>query len=322
MIGRLNYIGLKTCDVVQCPECGFISFDEIPDSATTVRGCEINYCLKNISDNKKRVLKGHKRGYRRGGYFARNYMPKLFQPGQALNILEIGAGIGYFSQGIKYHYPDSNIHYVDIVEELVSFYKDFFDCEAEAGEFSESMFAGKKFDLIIARDLIEHLRDPLTFFKDVNKKLKDGGYFFFITPNGRENIWEVNQRYLKTGEESLILQNHYHYYLPESLDGFLRESGFEKAIAFKYGLKYHRRGFGHKEMESFTSYELPDTSLKFDKDISTDYLQHDKNEVLNSICSGNGFISRLYSSITDSPKQICDYYDFKGHVFFVIAKKI
>jgi hypothetical protein len=45
-------------------------------------------------------------------------------------------------------------------------------------------------------------------------------------------------------------------------------------------------------------------------------------KVLNSILSGNGLILRLYSSIAERPKQVCDYYGFKGHGFFVIAKKI
>jgi SAM-dependent methyltransferase len=276
VVSRMNYIGLQTCDVVQCGDCGLISFDPVPDVEVTTRGCELNRILQYSRSSKHRILRGHLRSYRRGGHFARHYLRKIFDRDDRINILEVGAGSGYFSQGVKKFFPNARIHYLDIVKEVVDRYKAAFDCEAVAGEFSVASFGGKRFDLIIARDLIEHLTDPAAFFRDVNASLTDGGYFFFITPNGREDLWESSQRYLARDEASLCHQNHYHFYLPETLDRLLETGGFEKRIFFKWGLKWHRRGFGHETMTRFPPIRQPDTSLLANKQLLEDYTEHER----------------------------------------------
>ncbi|HEY3487841.1 MAG TPA: class I SAM-dependent methyltransferase [Gammaproteobacteria bacterium] len=321
VVSRINYIGLQTCDVVQCMNCGLISYDPIPDLEITARGCELNRILQYTRSSKSRILLGHLRSYRKGGYFARHYLQKIFNRRDRINILETGAGSGYFSQGIKKVFPNANIHYLDIVQDVVDRYKAAFECEAVAGEFSAASFRGKKFDLIIARDLIEHLSNPTEFFRDVNASLTANGYFFFITPNGRENLWESSQRYLEKDEASLDYQNHYHFYLPETLDRLLDIAGFEKKIFFKWGLKRHRRGLGHRRITSFPPIQLPDTGLLANKQLLTEYTDHDKNDVFNSWLHGNGLFSSIYSRIVDRLKERVDYYDFKGHEFFVLAGK-
>jgi SAM-dependent methyltransferase len=299
-----------------------MSFDPVPDSATTSRGCELFRMLQYGRFSKQKILKGHMRSYRRGGYFALHYLRKIFDKGARLNILEVGAGSGYFSQGIKKFFPDSNIHYLDIVQAVVDRYKTDFDCEAVAEEFSATSFGNKKFDLVIARDLIEHLTDPAEFFRNVSASLSAGGYFFFITPNGREDLWESSQRYLTRDEASVQYQNHYHFYLPETLDTLLELGAFEKCVSFKWGLKRHRRGYGHKQWTNLPpARPQPDPALMNDKRVLVEYTDHDKNEVFNSPLHGNGLISRFYSRIVDRPKQRVDYHDYKGHEFFVLARK-
>jgi SAM-dependent methyltransferase len=322
LVSRINYIGLQTCDVVQCMNCGLMSFDPVPDAEVTTRGCELNCILQYARFSKRKIFRGHLRSYRRGGYFARRYLRKIFDSNQRLNILEVGAGSGYFSQGVKKFFPNANIHYLDIVKEVVDRYKVAFECEAVAGEFSADSFQGKRFDLIIARDLIEHLTDPAAFFQHVNASLTATGYFFFITPNGREDLWESGQRYLARDEASTRYLNHYHFYLPETLDRLLDAGGFEKRIYFKWGLKRYRKGFGYKQLTNFAPVHLPDTSLLANKQLLVEYTDHDKNEVFNSWLHGNGLLSRLYSKFVDRPRGTVDYYDFKGHEFFVLAKKI
>ena len=41
----------------------------------------------------------------------------------------------------------------------------------------------KKFDIITAFDVIEHVLDPLNFLRKLKKKLKKNGIIFVYTPN-------------------------------------------------------------------------------------------------------------------------------------------
>ena len=47
----------------------------------------------------------------------------------------------------------------------------------------EKINLGKKFELIIAGELIEHLSNPGLFLENMRKHLKDGGFLIITTPN-------------------------------------------------------------------------------------------------------------------------------------------
>lgn len=48
---------------------------------------------------------------------------------------------------------------------------------------AETIDLWKKFDVIVAWDLIEHLENLWNFLENIKKHLKPGGYFLFNTPN-------------------------------------------------------------------------------------------------------------------------------------------
>ncbi len=321
IVGRLTYASLGEWDVVQCPRCGLISFDEMPDTDIIREGGERLYLMHQSSHSRKRFLRFFSRTYRRGGHFAQRYL-KRFYDRDSLSILECGADNGYFSQGVRKIFPNAEVHYLDIVEDLKTYYYEHFVCEAVAGEFSGELFPTEKFDLVIARDILEHVRDPMKFLRDANQVLCPGGYFFFITPNGLEDFWLCSQRYKYNKEATLIWQNHFHYYLPQTLDRMLDSAGFAKQIAFKWGLRHHRKGLGHKEMPDLPAQEFPELSGEVPSEKPSDKWRHATTEVTGSVMHNLGPISRLYSLLHDRQNQRCDYYDSKGHEFFVIARKV
>ncbi len=51
------------------------------------------------------------------------------------------------------------------------------------GELKNAHFADDFFDLVTARQLIEHLPDPIGFVQEITRILKPGGRFVVITPN-------------------------------------------------------------------------------------------------------------------------------------------
>lgn len=320
VVGAVNYIGLGRYDVLQCEKCGLASFDPMPDASIFSKGYGLYYQHKQQNFTRKQILQRFQRDYRRGGYFARTYLRKYI-PNKPLDILEVGAGNGYFSQGVKYTFPGSAITYIDIVEDLCKYYKMHFECSTIAGEFSAALFPQKKYDIVIARDLIEHLTDPHQFMLDVNAVLKPGGLFYFITPNGRENLWMTNQRFIHGKNESLIMINHVHYFLAGVLDRLLEKTGFEKLLGFKWGLKGYKKGLGHRQFTKFPKQKMPSMDSHAPVRLSSDLWKHDPSDITSSRLHGLGVISRLYSSIRDIPYGRCDFYEDKGRQFFVLAQK-
>lgn len=320
LVGKMNYIGLEKYQVLQCPDCGLIAFDPLPTSDIIAEGCSLLYQLQQSSESPKKILRGFSRSYRRGIRFARKYLKPILSP-TPLAILEVGAGDGYFSEGVSKVYPGSKVTYVDVVEDLGKYYQAHFDCETYTGEFNAKVVPENSLDLIIIRDLLEHLKDPVEFLKDAYKSLKPGGLIFFITPNGREDIWPCFQRYKHTGEEYVIFLNHFYYYLPETLDRLLADTGFSKLRAFKFGLKHHRQGLGHKEIEEFPPQEIPEEPDHIEIKVSSEYWKHNPQEAKSGFLHNGGPLSKLYSALSDREKEIVDYYDPRGHEFFVLAQK-
>ena len=54
---------------------------------------------------------------------------------------------------------------------------------AVRGDLSRLPFASNQFDMVISRSVVEHLREPLTVFREFWRVLRPGGTVILITPN-------------------------------------------------------------------------------------------------------------------------------------------
>lgn len=97
-------------------------------------------------------------------------------------ILEIGCGMGHFS---NYCYNSKrSIVSVDIGKSKMKMAKNkypflsFVQADAE-----ELPLKNNSFDVVVSIDLIEHLFDQDSHFKEVNRILKDDGLYIIKTPN-------------------------------------------------------------------------------------------------------------------------------------------
>lgn len=320
IVGRMNYTGLGEWDVVQCPDCGLLSYDPIPGIDIIARGCHRHYLHEQAGHSRRRLLRYMSRSYRRGGFFARKHLRRLDLPASP-SVLEIGAGNGYFSQGIRRIYPGARIHYLDIMPERLPYYRGHFDCEAVAGEFSAAAFPDHQFDLIIARDILEHVRDPVQTLRDAHSLLKPGGLLFFITPNGREDFWQCSQRFKHRGASTLAWQNHFHFYLPETLHRMLEVTGFREEVAFKWNLTLAAKGIGHQEMPGLAVETIPDLNEGAPATSPAEKWTHDVTEVTGPWRHNLGWLSRLYSAWVDRYQGRVGFYDPAGKEFLVIARK-
>jgi SAM-dependent methyltransferase len=95
-------------------------------------------------------------------------------------LLDLGAGSGIF-RGINFKGLVKKVYGIDPDPRVLQ--NPHLD-EAFVGN-GESMpvFADAQFDVVISCNVLEHLREPIPFFQEVNRVLKPGGLFITKTPN-------------------------------------------------------------------------------------------------------------------------------------------
>lgn len=114
-----------------------------------------------------------------------------------LKILEIWCWYGYLTYSICKEWNDCT--WVDISSEAINYAnKNYWNYYIHTNDASiNNFFESGSFDLIIATELIEHLKNPSNFFKDISSLIKKDGHIIITTPNksclNKRVIWKWDQ---------------------------------------------------------------------------------------------------------------------------------
>lgn len=82
----------------------------------------------------------------------------------------------------------------------------------------------KKYDIILAYEVVEHLRDPKASFANIFNHLADGGIFIFSTGNAES----VRARVSGRKWVYFLPPQHLFYYAEETISRYLEKAGFRK----------------------------------------------------------------------------------------------
>lgn len=243
-IGAVDYWDIKSSRIVKCEKCGLIQLDPMLSQEETAKGCLAYFIEESLRVSVHEQRKNFIRNFRRGVLFGYSIKRKNYSPGQ---VLELGPGSGAFSEGLKFVFPEARVTVMDVNKELLQFNKQHhqFDTIQSAPE-NYLADLENKFDLIIARDILEHVIDVSTVIRNVSKYCKQGGLFHFITPNGHEDVWKHYLAYSLSGTPSELLINHVNYFDGKGLLDFLKKNHFSPIEYFTYKIKTTRKGRGWK----------------------------------------------------------------------------
>lgn len=281
-IAQAEFWDLQQSDIVECSNCRLIQLDPMITEENTATGCHAYY-LKEILETPVREQKRNLlRNYRRGIVFALSLQRKGFQPE---SILEFGPGSGYFSAGIQLIFPGCKISAVDIVDDVLKLNKEVHGYEVFKGSPEDiGLFRERRFDLILARDILEHVTDIGTVIRNIVSLLNPGGLLHFITPNGAEDVWGHYLNYEMRKKPSELLINHVNYFNGGGLLAFLTNSGLSKVEYFTYQVKYRLRGKGWKHVENLavpaSTRQSADALIRSEKEMIQDVFP--KHEILDN----------------------------------------
>ncbi|OGV92739.1 hypothetical protein A3B57_02985 [Microgenomates group bacterium RIFCSPLOWO2_01_FULL_47_10] len=118
-----------------------------------------------------------------------DFLEKNIDFNKQKKILDIGCGVGSISFYISNNFPDTKIIGIDISKKAISaclIYKKISrskNTEFLCSSFEELKINNNQFDLIIASEVIEHIKEDHAFIKKAYKALKPDGMLFITTPS-------------------------------------------------------------------------------------------------------------------------------------------
>lgn len=169
-----------------------------------------------------------------------------------IDLLDIGAGTGNFlNEASKMGYKTTGI---DFDKKRVEFGINNYKLNLLVIDLKSHIknVGDKKYDVVTAFELIEHLDDPIDFVSDVKKVLKKNGTFVISTPN-----WD--RTFKVENEIGDYPPHHLTWWTKKSLKNFLEINGFdnikiiEQPIDLKYLLSLKiKTGFSDKASKIFS----------------------------------------------------------------------
>ena len=90
------------------------------------------------------------------------------------------------------------------------------------GTFENASIPDQTYDVVVAVEVIEHLPDPRTFFREVARILRPGGLFYYET--GDIDCEQARQQ--GADWDYIRPEGHLYYFSPRTLGRYLRATGF------------------------------------------------------------------------------------------------
>ncbi len=134
-------------------------------------------------------------------YLLKSLITKYFPARTDLTILEVGCGTGEVTQFLAQF---GTVTGFDVSTEAIAFCKNsgvnnVFVADLTAADLS---LQAKRYDLVVALDVLEHVQDDVLAMANVKKLLKDTGYFFVNVP-AHKFLWSEH-------DEALHHKRRYH----------------------------------------------------------------------------------------------------------------
>lgn len=209
-------------NIVSCDECGLMYLTPQPKKEAREDVYNEFYFKREVSKNKN--VSGY-RSYREDQYIHNFYFSKILKKINRYKkrraIFEIGSAMGFFldiasQQGFE-------AEGIEISKYCVDFGKNELNLNIQKTDFSQYK-TDKRFDVVALFQTLEHLPDPKSTLKKINKILKNNGIVIITTPNQKSLISKL---FGKKWFEYKPTE-HLFYYNPQSISYLLRDCNFDK----------------------------------------------------------------------------------------------
>lgn len=218
---RIYYLfSAKGHRVVRCDDCGLVFLNPQPSDGELARIYNANYFLGSESDAGRVAARELKQAT------ARLYLSgiKRYHGAETGCLLEVGCGEGdLLAQAEADGWQVTGVEFSPAAGQKAQ--QRLKSGEVRIGELQQAMLAGDQFDLCVVSDVLEHVRAPLDFLREIHRVLKPGGTLFVATPS----IDSWSARFLRRNWMEFKTE-HLTYFDRQTLQTALFKSGFRDVI--------------------------------------------------------------------------------------------
>lgn len=149
---------------------------------------------------------------------------------QHARLLEIGCGTGVFLAKAREH--GFNVEGLELSTYAAEFVRNM-GIPVQTKSIEDADFAEGTWDVIVMREVIEHLPHPLESLKTIHRWLKPGGILFMATGN-----YDSPERKVKGSDWFYFMpEGHLYYFSNRTMQKYLRSAGFSKVRVTNQGDK-------------------------------------------------------------------------------------
>ena len=175
---RLYYaFSLKSHRVMRCEDCDLMFLNPQPSDQELTAIYSAEYFLGHDSEEGRRNASELKRAT------ARQYLTEIarYNGAPSGHLLEVGCGEGDFlCEAETAGYEVLGVEYSAAASATAS--KRLQRGRVQQGELTDAKLPDSHFGVCVLNDVIEHVRDPLAFLREVHRVLRPGGALFIATP--------------------------------------------------------------------------------------------------------------------------------------------
>lgn len=205
---------------MRCEDCGLVFLNPQPSDEELGRIYTENYFLGSESDEGRRAASEIKQAT------ALQYLSEIrrYRGGTAGRLLEVGCGDGDFLRMAEREgWEVAGVEYSsDACDRARGRLK---NGEVHCGELQHASLPTNAFDVVAISDVIEHVRSPLPFLREIHRVLKPGGTVFIATPS--TDSWSarlLKQKWMEFKVEHLT------YFNRATLQTAMFKAGFRNTI--------------------------------------------------------------------------------------------
>jgi glycosyltransferase involved in cell wall biosynthesis/2-polyprenyl-3-methyl-5-hydroxy-6-metoxy-1,4-benzoquinol methylase len=218
---RVYYLfSISDYRVVRCDDCGLVFLNPQPGDQELADIYHANYFLGSDTEEGRRSVSELKQAT------ARSYLAEIrrYHGGQSGRLLEIGCGDGDFlvaaeAEGWRVTGIEFSAAACEKTRQRLK------QGEVRCGELSSAELPAETFDLCVISDVIEHVRSPREFLREIHRVLKPGASLFIATPS--TDSWSarlMRQKWMEFKAEHLT------YFDRTTIQTLLFESDFREII--------------------------------------------------------------------------------------------
>ncbi len=119
----------------------------------------------------------------REAYFLNRWLRRLGSEGR---LLEVGCALGFLLTGLQR--SGWRVEGVDASAFAVHYASTRYGIDVACATLEEARFPDAAFDVVIQKDLLEHVADPRAHLEETRRVLRSDGWLRLVTPNGEANL--------------------------------------------------------------------------------------------------------------------------------------